>query len=119
CLVSAESCTGGYIAHLFTSIPGASEVFQGGVISYSNELKMRLLGVDEAILNEKGAVSAETVAAMARGALQRMGGDYAVAVSGIMGPGGGSPEKPVGTAWIAVAGKEDLKVKLFRLSGKR
>lgn len=119
-LVTAESCTGGYIAHLLTSIPGASEVFSGSVVVYSNEIKSTLLGVTETTLQHFGAVSRETVSEMASGALQKLGSDYAVACSGIMGPGGGSPEKPVGTVWIAVAGKgQGLHAEKFSFSGRR
>lgn len=105
-LATAESCTGGYIAHLFTSIPGISECFQGGIISYSNDMKVSQLGVQEDTLKAHGAVSRETVLEMARGARLVSGSDYAIATSGIMGPGGGTTEKPVGTVWVGLAGKD-------------
>jgi len=104
-LAIAESCTGGYIAHLITSIAGSSAVFNGGVVAYANEVKEAVLNVPAATLQQFGAVSEQTVGAMARGVLEQLGADYAVATSGIMGPGGGSLEKPVGLVWIAVAGR--------------
>jgi nicotinamide-nucleotide amidase len=97
----AESCTGGNIAAMLTAIPGSSEVFPGGFVTYSNALKASVLGVQEATLEEQGAVSEATVREMARGALLRADADLAVAVSGIAGPGGGSASKPVGTVWLA------------------
>ena len=103
---TAESCTGGYIAHLITSIAGSSAYYKGSVVSYANEIKSSLLGVKETTLASHGAVSEETVKEMAAGALHTLGVDYAVATSGIMGPDGGSAEKPVGTVWIAVASKD-------------
>ena len=105
-LATAESCTGGYIAHLFTSIPGISECFQGGIISYSNAMKETQLGVRAETLKAHGAVSRETVLEMAKGARLAAGSDFAIATSGIMGPGGGSTEKPVGTVWVGLAGKD-------------
>jgi nicotinamide-nucleotide amidase len=98
---TAESCTGGYVAHLITSIPGSSAYFHGSVIAYDNEIKKKMLAVDPAILSAHGAVSEETVKAMVYGAIRNLETDFAVATSGIMGPGGGSEEKPVGTVWIA------------------
>lgn len=100
---TAESCTGGLVGHLLTEISGVSSVYRGGVVSYSNEAKIQLLGVDEQLLNAKGAVSPEVAAAMATGCRQRFGSDLAVAVTGIAGPGGGSAEKPVGLVYIALA----------------
>ena len=99
----AESCTGGNIAHFITSVPGCSAWFKGGIVAYSNELKVQLLGVDPALLKEQGAVSEPVVRAMATGIRERLGVDYAVATTGIAGPGGGSTRKPVGTVWIAAA----------------
>ncbi len=104
----AESCTGGYIAQLITSIPGSSACFKGSVVSYSNKVKENLLNVKENTLQQFGAVSGETVKEMAAGALDALKTDYVLAVSGIMGPGGGSVEKPVGTVWIAAGTKEKL-----------
>jgi nicotinamide-nucleotide amidase len=103
---TAESCTGGYMAHLVTSMPGSSAFYKGSVVSYSNDIKERLLQVSSHTLSTDGAVSESTVRQMVAGALQALGTDYAVAVSGIMGPDGGSPEKPVGLVWMAVGNAE-------------
>jgi nicotinamide-nucleotide amidase len=102
-LSTAESCTGGKIASLITSVPGSSAWFRGAVVAYDNSVKTGVLGVDPEIIRLHGAVSEETVVAMALGIRQLTASDYAVAVTGIAGPGGGTPEKPVGTVWIAVA----------------
>lgn len=105
---TAESCTGGHIAHLITLIPGSSDYFVGGVVSYSNEVKQNLLGVSAESLKQQGAVSREVVEQMALGAIYSLDCDCSVATSGIAGPGGGSPEKPVGTVWIAAALKDKV-----------
>lgn len=105
-MATAESCTGGYIAHLITSVAGSSAWYKGSVVSYDNTVKENLLGVQHETLMSAGAVSKETVIQMANGAVQTLKVDYALATSGIMGPGGGSEDKPVGTVWIAVASKE-------------
>lgn len=102
-LGTAESCTGGYVAHLITSVPGSSAYFPGSVVSYSYKMKEKLLGVRPETLAQFGAVSEETVREMAIGARQTLGVDVAVAISGIAGPGGGTPDKPVGTVWMAVS----------------
>ncbi len=102
----AESCTGGYVSHLITSIAGSSEYFTGSIISYSNEMKQNLLGVQAETLRQFGAVSEQTVLEMARGALDTLSVDVALSVSGIAGPAGGTPEKPVGTVWMAVADRK-------------
>ena len=102
-LVTAESCTGGWIAKVCTDLPGSSRWFRGGVVAYSNELKAGLLGVRPETLSREGAVSEPVVKEMALGALGHLGGDVAVAVSGIAGPDGGTPDKPVGTVWVAWA----------------
>jgi nicotinamide-nucleotide amidase len=102
-LALAESCTGGYVADRITDVPGASVVFLGGMVTYSNEAKQNLLGVHSETLAEHGAVSAPTVREMAQGARERMKSDYALAITGIAGPGGGSEEKPVGAVFIALA----------------
>jgi len=115
----AESCTGGYLAHLFTSLPGASGVFVGGAVSYSYEMKERMLGVNPDTLWETGAVSEETVREMAECALGNFSSDYAIAVTGIAGPDGGTPEKPVGTVWIAVATKDKTSAKKYVFGNKR
>jgi nicotinamide-nucleotide amidase len=108
-VATAESCTGGYIAHLITSKPGSSAIYNGSVISYSNEVKENVLHVRPGTLQQYGAVSEQTVIEMAQGILTAIKADYAIATSGIMGPEGGSPEKPVGTVWIAVGTKERIK----------
>jgi nicotinamide-nucleotide amidase len=114
-LATAESCTGGYIAHLITSLPGASSFFYGSVVSYANRAKETVLHVAPQTLAEHGAVSEQTVCQMATGACTLLQTDYAVATSGIMGPDGGSAGKPVGTVWIAVAGKTGVvKAQKFR-----
>ncbi len=104
-LATAESCTGGYISHLITSVPGSSAYFIGSVVSYDNSIKETVLGVNADTLDNNGAVSEETVFQMANGILKVMQTDYGIAVSGIMGPDGGTATKPVGTVWIAVASK--------------
>lgn len=107
-MCTAESCTGGYIAHLITSMTGSSAFYDGSMVTYSYKAKEDLLQVNHQTLVEKGAVSEDVVKEMAKGALQHIGSDYAIAVSGIMGPGGGLPDKPVGTVWIAVGNKERI-----------
>jgi nicotinamide-nucleotide amidase len=102
-VVTAESCTGGFVAHTLTNVSGASDAFLGGVVTYSNELKQALLGVSADTLAKHGAVSAETVGEMAVGARDRFGADYAIAITGIAGPTGGTDEKPVGTVFIGLA----------------
>jgi nicotinamide-nucleotide amidase len=106
---TAESCTGGAIASLITSVPGASAYFQGSIVSYSNVVKQSLLNVKKDTLENYGAVSEETVKEMLSGLLQKMNTTYGVAISGIMGPDGGTDDKPVGTVWIAVGSKESCK----------
>lgn len=118
-LGTAESCTGGLVAARLTSVPGSSDVFVGGVVSYSNELKQTQLGVPEAVLAEHGAVSAETGAAMAAGARERLGADIAVAVTGVAGPGGGTPEKPVGLVYLHVSGPDGEEARSFSVPSDR
>ena len=120
-LSAAESCTGGTISALLTSVPGSSAYYLGSVTSYANEIKMNVLGVPEEIIAKYGAVSSECVAAMAEGVRKLTGSDYSVATSGIAGPGGGSEEKPVGLVWIGVSsekGTETFKM-VFRNDRKR
>jgi nicotinamide-nucleotide amidase len=105
-MCTAESCTGGYIAHLITAIPGSSKYYYGSVVGYDNSIKQNLLHVPASTLDNPGAVSEETVTAMALNAVKLMKTDYSIAVSGIMGPSGGTTEKPVGLVWMAAAGKE-------------
>ncbi|KIC94487.1 competence/damage-inducible protein A [Flavihumibacter solisilvae] len=116
---TAESCTGGYIAHLITRHPGSSKYYKGSIVSYDNQVKEDLLGVTPGTLAEKGAVSEETVRQMALGALSSLKTDFALAVSGIMGPDGGSDEKPVGTVWMAVANKDEVITQKLRLRTER
>ncbi len=112
-VATAESCTGGYIAHLLSLHAGASEWYTGSVVSYDNIIKQKLLGVTRETLETVGAVSEATVVQMARSVLTVMGTDFAIAVSGIMGPGGATDEKPVGMVWVAVAGKDKTETRLF------
>ena len=107
-LSTAESCTGGGIAALITSVPGSSEYFNGSIVAYSNEIKMFLLHVSAETLEKHGAVSRETVTEMVKGAMKTLKTDCAVATSGIAGPGGGTDEAPVGTIWIAVGNAEKI-----------
>jgi nicotinamide-nucleotide amidase len=102
-LVTAESCTGGWIGKVCTDLPGSSRWFRGGAIVYDNELKTRITGVQRATLERHGAVSEATVREMARGALEGLGGTISVAVSGVAGPDGGTPQRPVGTVWFGWA----------------
>ena len=115
----AESCTGGTISQLFTSIPGSSAYFLGGVTSYANNVKQDVLGVPAEIISEYGAVSSECVAAMAEGVRRITGSDYAVSTSGIAGPGGGSPEKPVGTVWVGVSSDSGTETFRVQYNGDR
>jgi nicotinamide-nucleotide amidase len=108
-LATAESCTGGLIASMLTRVPGSSAAFEAGLVTYSNAMKSALLGVDPTLIERQGAVSEAVVRAMAEGALQRANADYAIAVSGIAGPDGGSAEKPVGTVWLAWGSRESLQ----------
>ncbi len=118
-LAVAESCTGGRIASRFTAMPGASKYFLAGVVSYSNEAKINILGVDPAVIAAHGAVSGQTAEQMASGARRVSGADYAIATTGVAGPDGGTPEKPVGTVWIAVATPGGVTSKIVRLGNLR
>ena len=115
----AESCTGGYISHLITSVPGASNYFFGEITSYSNSVKAEILHVDTQVLNDFGAVSKEVVIQMADNVRKLMKTDYSVSVSGIAGPDGGTSEKPVGTVWIAVASEDQTIAKKFQFGDIR
>jgi len=110
---TAESCTGGYIAHLLTIDPGASSNFKGTVVAYDNKVKEDILNVSAQTINSAGAVSEETVKEMLKGALEKLKSDYAVATSGIMGPDGGTEDKPVGTVWIAVGNNRKIEAQRF------
>lgn len=118
-LCTAESCTGGYIGHLITSVPGSSDYFQGGLIAYSNEVKQQQLGVKAETLEKYGAVSEQTVREMAEGAVRLFGGGISIAISGIAGPGGGSKDKPVGTIWMAVGTANTVETFLLRAGKDR
>ena len=118
-LVTAESCTGGYLAHQLTTVPGSSDYFKGSVVAYSNEIKEKCLDVAPETLKLHGAVSEETVIEMVKGALKLLEADIAVAISGIAGPGGGTPEKPVGTIWLAVGNKKNVKTRKLQLGKDR
>jgi PncC family amidohydrolase len=118
-LTTAESCTGGLIANRITNVSGSSEYFQGGIVAYSYEAKVALLKVSWDTLREHGAVSEETVIEMARGARIALGADIAVSVSGIAGPGGGLPDKPVGTTWIGLSTTEGDWARKFVWEGDR
>ncbi len=116
---TAESCTGGYIAHCITALPGSSTWFRGSVVSYANEVKEQLLGVPHEYFTTVGAVSEEVVRDMVTGVLDKIKADYAIAVSGIMGPGGATAEKPVGMVWIAVGNRKATRTKLFHFRFNR
>ena len=107
-LVTAESCTAGSVAAAITAVAGSSQFFKGGIIAYSNEVKVNHLHVNAETLEKYGAVSEETVVEMVKGAIEALDTDYAVATSGIAGPAGGTPEKPVGTIWVAAGSKEKV-----------
>jgi len=118
-LAIAESCTGGYLAHQITQHPGCSSVFAGSAVAYSYDMKESMLDVKHETLTQHGAVSAEVVEEMARGVINRYQADYSVSISGIAGPDGGMPEKPVGTVWIAVANKTKTLSRKFQFGNKR
>ncbi|MCB0497954.1 MAG: competence/damage-inducible protein A [Cyclobacteriaceae bacterium] len=118
-IATAESCTGGYLAHMITSVPGSSAYFLGSVIAYSNDIKMSQLGVQKATLDAYGAVSEQTVIEMSEGIRRKYGTTYGMATSGIAGPDGGTPEKPVGTVWIAFSGPEGTRTRLLSLAKDR
>lgn len=117
-LATAESCTGGLVGSALTQVPGASEAYLGGVVAYANTVKVRLLGVPEEVLATHGAVSREAAEAMALGAC-RLGAQCGLAITGIAGPAGGTPEKPVGTVHVAVAIPGQLQHRRFLFGGSR
>jgi PncC family amidohydrolase len=114
-----ESCTGGMLGSIITSIPGSSEYFKGGVIAYSNEIKNKIVGVRASTLKKFGAVSKETAREMAKGVRKITNSDIGIAITGIAGPGGGTKDKPVGLVYIAIAGEESTKIEKCLFSGNR
>ncbi len=118
-IATAESCTGGNIAHHLTLVAGCSDVYMGGAVTYSNEAKANILGVDQAVIEAEGAVSEPVVRAMAEGACRRFHTQCAVATSGIAGPSGGTDDKPVGTVWTAVVTPRGTFSELYHLAGPR
>ncbi|MFW6376024.1 MAG: nicotinamide-nucleotide adenylyltransferase [Thermoplasmatota archaeon] len=118
-IATAESCTGGLIAHRLTNVPGSSNYFMRGLVTYSNDAKIDLLGVDEDVLKEKGAVSEEVAIQMAEGVRVKSNTDIGLATTGIAGPSGGSEEKPVGTVYMALSTEDKTESKLFHFSGNR
>lgn len=118
-LATAESCTGGLIAQKITSVSGASECFDCGVVTYSNEQKHKLLGVSNETLQKFGAVSEQTALEMCKGVKELANADFGISVTGIAGPGGGTPEKPVGTVWIGICGKNVHRAEKFLFDGDR
>ena len=118
-MATAESLTGGLVASHIVDIAGSSAVFAGGIVAYQNEIKEALLGVPHSVLEEKGAVSAETVLNMTEGARKKFSCQWAIATSGIAGPGGGTPDKPVGTVWVAVKCGDRIESECYHLPGTR
>jgi PncC family amidohydrolase len=118
-LATAESCSGGLVAHSLTNVSGASSCFIGGIVAYSNDVKMRLLGVDPDVLSRLGAVSEPVARQMADGVRHSLASDFGIGITGIAGPDGGSAEKPVGLVYIAVSGPAGTQVKEHRFSGNR
>lgn len=115
----AESCTGGLVGHRLTNVPGSSTYYMGSVTAYAYEAKVRLLGVTWETLEKNGAVSGETVSEMALGVRRALAADVGIAVSGIAGPGGGTPEKPVGLVWMAVSAPRGIWTRKFNFAGER
>lgn len=118
-VTAAESCTGGGVANAITAVAGSSAYFETGYVTYSNAAKSRLLGVPATVLEAHGAVSRETVEAMVAGACRESGANIGVAISGVAGPGGGSPDKPVGTVWLAWGGSQGVETECHHYSGDR
>jgi len=118
-VASAESCTGGYIAHLLTSVPGSSDYFKGSIVAYSNEIKETQLGISPELISEKGEVSEEVAIAMASNIRAKMGANYGIATTGYAGPEGGNDRFPVGSIWIAIASESGVKTKLLRFGKNR
>ena len=118
-LATAESCTGGFLAHKITKVPGSSRYYKGSIIAYANETKQQQLGVKRATLEKHGAVSEATVKEMVGGVLKALNTDIGISISGIAGPGGGTPEKPVGTIWLAIGNKDYIETKKLQISKDR
>ncbi|MEE2918553.1 MAG: CinA family protein, partial [Candidatus Neomarinimicrobiota bacterium] len=118
-IATAESCTGGLISHRLTEVPGSSSVYLGGMVVYSNDAKINLLGVENSIIQKHGAVSKETAAAMAVNVSKKFSADYGISITGLAGPTGGSPDKPIGLVYIGLANGENLAVKKFRFGENR
>lgn len=118
-VATAESCTGGLVAHALTEVPGSSAYVRGGIVAYANEVKVAQLGVPAEVLAAHGAVSAQTAVAMAEGVVARLGTDLGVAVTGVAGPDGGTDEKPVGLVYVAVAGLGAPTVRRYHWLGDR
>ena len=118
-LATAESCTGGLLASNLTDLPGSSDWFAGSVVAYANDVKQNLLNVPASVLETYGAVSEPCVQAMAQGVLKVIGADVSVAISGIAGPAGGTPKKPVGTVWMAWAWPTGTRARLYQFNGAR
>jgi nicotinamide-nucleotide amidase len=118
-IACAESCTGGYIAHLFTSNSGSSEYYRGGINPYHNDLKINVLGVNKETIEQNGAVSEQTVVEMAERVRELFGADIGISTSGIAGPGGATKEKPVGTTWVALADGDNTQTKLYHFQFDR
>ncbi len=118
-LAVAESCTGGLLAHRITNVPGSSYYFIGGVVAYANQVKSSLLKVGEETLNTKGAVSEETALQMARGVRELLGTDIGIGITGIAGPGGGTPSKPVGLVYVALSAPDYEECRQFKWEGHR
>jgi nicotinamide-nucleotide amidase len=114
-----ESCSGGYLSHLITSVPGCSRYFMGGIVSYTNQLKHSLLGVSQELFTTVGAVSQEVVEEMVKGGLSLLNSDYVIAISGVAGPDGGTVEKPVGTVWVAIGSKKNIRTFMYSLGNSR
>lgn len=118
-IAAAESCSGGEVAHRLTSVPGSSAYFLGSIVAYANEAKAALLGVPQAVLDSVGAVSEPSARAMAEGARRAFGADYAVATTGIAGPGGATARKPVGLVYVALAGPDGTECHVHHFAGDR